>query len=147
MQPLEHGAALASTSREVSGRLATSRLGAASFRLAGAALGVLPERSAEGWRQVVWGLRRFAWQVQHLEHFQRGQRKAGDDSVVWALSLFACHVQHLEHLSLILRGRCSTWSTSREVSERLANDHEYVMSFKCQNPPKKHAKRPNFIRI
>ena len=28
---------------------------------------------------------------------------------------FASQAQHLEHLSLILRGRCSTWSTSREV--------------------------------
>ena len=27
-------------------------------------------------------------------------------------SHFAWQVQHLEHLSLILRGRCSTWSTS-----------------------------------
>ena len=30
-------------------------------------------------------------------------------------SHFAWQAQHLEHLSLILRGRCSTWSTSREV--------------------------------
>ena len=30
--------------------------------------------------------------------------------------------QHLEHLSLILRGRCSSWSTSREVRGSPAND-------------------------
>ena len=30
-------------------------------------------------------------------------------------SHFTWQAQHLEHLSLILRGRCSTWSTSREV--------------------------------
>ena len=30
-------------------------------------------------------------------------------------SHFAWQAQHLEHLSLILRGKCSTWSTSREV--------------------------------
>ena len=28
---------------------------------------------------------------------------------------FAWQAQHLEHLGLILRGRCSMWSTSREV--------------------------------
>ena len=30
-------------------------------------------------------------------------------------SHFAWQAQHLEHLRLILRGKCSTWSTSREV--------------------------------
>ena len=30
-------------------------------------------------------------------------------------SHFAWQAQHLEHLSLISRGKCSTWSTSRDV--------------------------------
>ena len=80
----------------------------------------------------------FAWQVQHSEHLQGGPRKSGDDWVLWALAAFAWQVQHLEDLSFwvpwalaafawqvqhledlsfILRGRCSTWSTSREVRE------------------------------
>ena len=33
----------------------------------------------------------------------------------WSSSRFAWQVQHSEHLSVILRGRCSTRSTSREV--------------------------------
>ena len=69
-----------------------------SFCVAGAALGA---------PQV-----RFASQVQHLEHLHRGQRKSGDEWCFWAPPHFAWQAQHLEHLRLVLRGRCSTWSTS-----------------------------------
>ena len=54
----------------------------------------------------------FAWQVQHSERLQRGPRKPGDGWVLWTPAAFAWQVQHLEDLSLILRGRCSTWRTS-----------------------------------
>ena len=36
-------------------------------------------------------------------------------------SHFAWQAQHLEHLNFILRGRCSTWSTSAEVRRGLSN--------------------------
>ena len=59
----------------------------------------------------------FAWQVQHAEHLQRGPRKSGDDWVLWTRAAFAWQAQNLEHLSLILRGRCSTRSTSTKSAE------------------------------
>ena len=60
-----------------------------SFSVAGAARGAPPERSAEVRR----GLNNYCG---HL----------------WMPAAFAWQAQHLEHLSLILRGRRSTWSTS-----------------------------------
>ena len=81
-----------------------------SFCVAGAPLAEPPQRSAEVRRQVsamdagcfcVGGAAHgapqacFAWQVQHLEHLQKGQRKSGNK---WR--------------RLPLRGRCSTWSAS-----------------------------------
>ena len=66
-------------------------MGAASFRVAGAAIGAPRAR--------------FAWQAQHFEHLHRGRRKSGDASFSW-------QAQHLEHLRLVLRGRRSIRSTS-----------------------------------
>ena len=86
----------------------------------------------------------FAWQAQHLEHLSlilRGRRSTWSTSVSFCVAgaargappersaearrglsnfcgtpaAFAWQAQHLEHLSLIFCGRCSTWSTSREV--------------------------------
>ena len=68
-----------------------------SFCVAGAALGA--------------PLARLAWQAQHLEHLHRGQRKPGDDCLHWA----PLRAQHLGPIRLVLRGRCSTWSTFIEV--------------------------------
>ena len=54
---------------------------------------------AEVRRQVsTWTPAAFAWQVQHSEDLHRGRRKSGDKWVLWR--------------RLLLRGRCSTWSTS-----------------------------------
>ena len=87
-----------------------------SFCVEGAALGAPPERTSVS----------FAW-----EHLQRGSQKLGD--VLRSTSVGFCvagaalganfawqvqhswQVQHLEDLSVILRGRCSTRSTSSEV--------------------------------
>ena len=63
-----------------------------------------------------------AWQVQHCgappEAASAPEARQGlilRGTVGAPQSHFAWQVQHLEHLSLILRGRCSTRSTSREV--------------------------------
>ena len=102
------------------------------FCVAGAARGAPPERSVEVRRRLstvgagyicVAGAAlgapqcHFAWQVQHAEHLKRGQGKSGNAPALLGApqSHFAWQAQHLEHLSLILRGRCSTRSTSREV--------------------------------
>ena len=81
------------------------------FSVAGAALGA-PQA-------------RFVWQAHHLEHLHRGLRKSGDNRLLWAPPCFcvagaalgappahfAWQAHYLEHLRLVLRGRCSTWST------------------------------------
>ena len=59
------------------------RMGAASFCVAGAALGALQAC--------------FAWQAQHLEHCHKGRRKSGDEQCAWASRRFAWQAQHLEH--------------------------------------------------
>ena len=70
------------------------RMGAASFCVAGAALGA-PQAP-------------FAWQGQHLEHLHidvGGSLATGDANG-------RRQAQHLEHFRLVLRGRRNTWSTS-----------------------------------
>ena len=103
------------------GRCSTST--SVSFCVAGAALGASQCH--------------FAWQVQHSEHLQRRPWKSRDDWILWAPSAhlevgasqchFAWQVQHWKHLQrgprksgmieyygrrLLLRSKCSTWSTS-----------------------------------
>ena len=117
------GAPLAgrSTSREVCAEV--RRRLSTMDAVAGAALGALQAR--------------FAWQVQHLEHLHRGAEVCVAGAALgapqshfamagrtWSTSVSFCwrqhsvhlsvilRVQHLEDLSLILRGRCSTWKTS-----------------------------------
>ena len=94
-----------------------------------------PRMFCDDW--VLWTPAPFAWQVQHSEHLSfifrgrcstrgiSGRRRlcTMDAGCFWvagaALGAFQCHfawqVQHSEHLGVILHGRCSTWSTSREV--------------------------------
>ena len=70
-------------------------LGAASFCVAGAALGAPPAR--------------FAWQAQHLEHLS-SFCVAGATLGAAPPAGFAWQAQHLD-LCLVLRCSCSTWST------------------------------------
>ena len=41
--------------------------------------------------------RRFAWQVQDLEHSHTSPQKSGDNLVTWTLAAFEWHVHHVEH--------------------------------------------------
>ena len=94
--------------------------------MAGAALGAPLARFPWQSRRLEQLQAGFAWQVQHLEHLHRGPRKClATIDYIGRRFVFAWQVQHLEHLwlvfrgsrgawssfRLVLRGRCSTWST------------------------------------
>ena len=134
-------------SAEVRRRLSIADAGCVC--VAGAALGDTWSTSVSfcfDW--VLWTPAAFAQQAQHLEHLSlilRGRRSTWSTSLSFCVSSAACGAPPewsaevrrrlsivdagcicvagaalLEHLSLILRGRCSTRSTSREVRESTA---------------------------
>ena len=103
-----------------------------------------PRKSGDKW--WLWAPPRFAWRTRHLEHLRlvlrgrrsiwstfievRGSPATSDDfgrcsfcvagAALGAPQVrFAWQAQHLEHLKLVLRGRCSTWSTFRTTPSTL----------------------------
>ena len=150
-------------------------LGAASFCVAGAALGASPAR--------------FAWQAQHSEHLRfvlRGRCSTwstfievggslatsdafgsclvlGSRRSTWSISVsfcmagaalgaaqvrFAWQAQHLEHLRLVLRGRCSTGSISAAYCEpffRAQTIHTTPTTVHHQTQHHQHTHQLHFI--
>ena len=92
-----------------------------SSSVAGAALGAPQARFARQAQHLEHLRLGFAWQAQHSEHL-RSFCVAGAGAPQARLPWQA---QHLEHLRLVLRGRCSTWSTFIKLRGSPATNEDF----------------------